>query len=64
MKILVVRPSSSISTNLTFDVKHLNDLCFLLLELPGATAVLTEFDDQKLFSRCMTSIKSSASYIS
>ena len=47
-------------------MKHLNDLCFLLLKFPGAAAhtVLTEFNDQKLFSRGMTSIKSSASYIS
>ena len=67
MKIFVVRSSSSISTYLAL-VEHLNDLCFLFyfLEFPGAAAhtVLTEFDDRTLFSRSMTSIKSSASYIS
>ena len=54
---LVVRPLSSISTDLAFGerlkmgIPHLNDLC-LLLEFLGATAhtVLTELDDQTLFS--------------
>ena len=47
-------------------MKHSNDLCFLLLEFPGAAThtVLTDFDDQKLFSRGMTSIESLAPYIS
>ena len=55
---LVVRPLSSISTDLAFGerlkmgIPHLNDLCLLFLEFLGATAhtVLTELDDQKLFS--------------
>ena len=48
------------------EIPHLNDSCFLLLEFLGSAAhtVLTELDDQKLFSRGMTSIKSMASYIS
>ena len=45
---------------------HLNDLCFLFLEFLGAAAhtVITELDDQKLFSRGMASIKSTDSYVS
>ena len=72
MKILDVRPLSSISTDLAFGeglkmgIPHLNDLCFLFLEFLGDAAhtVLTELDDQKLFSRGMASIKSTTSYIS
>ena len=73
MKILVVRPKSSISTDLAFGegklkmgIPHLNDLCFLFLEFLGATAhaVLTELDDRKLFSCGLASTKSTASYIS
>ena len=47
-------------------IPHLNDLCFLFLEFLGAAAhtVLTKFDDQKLFSHGLASIKSAASYIS
>ena len=47
-------------------IPHLNDLCFLSLELLGAAAhiVLTELDDQKLFSRGIASIKSTDSCIS
>ena len=46
-------------------IPHLNDFCFLL-EFLGAAAhiVLTELDDQKLFSHGMASIKSTDSYIS
>ena len=48
-------------------MKHLNDLCVLFLEFPGAAVhtVFTEFDDQKLFSHGMTpiNIRSSVSYI-
>ena len=53
MKILVLRPLSSISTDLAFGIPHLDDLCFLFLEFLGTAAhtVLTELDDQKLFSR-------------
>ena len=58
MKILVVRPLSSILTDLIFGeslkmgIPHLNDLCFFFLEFLGAAAhtVLTELDDQKLFN--------------
>ena len=72
MKILVVRPLSSISSDSAFGeglrmgIPHLNDLCFLFLEFLGAAAhiVLTELDDQKLFSRSMASIKSTDSSIS
>ena len=73
MKILVVRPLSSISTDLAFGewklkmgIPHLNDLCFLFLEFLRAAAhtVLTELDNQKHFSRGMASIKSTALYIS
>ena len=69
MKILVVRPLSSISTNLAFGegklkmgIPHLNELCFLFSKFLGAAThtVLTEFDDQKLSSRGMASIKSTA----
>ena len=51
---------------LKMGIPHLNDLCFLFLEFLGAAAhtVLTELDDQKLFSRGMASIKSTASYTS
>ena len=71
MKILVVRLLSSISTDLAFGkglkmgIPHLNNLCFLFLEFLGAAAntVLTQLDDQKLFSRGMASIKSTDSYI-
>ena len=40
-------------------IPHLNDLCFLFLELCGAIGhtVVTELDDQKLFSRGMASIR-------
>ena len=72
MKILVVRPISSISTDLAFseglklEIPHLNDLCFLFLEFLEAAAhtELTELDNQKLFSRGMASIKSTVSHIS
>ena len=72
MRILVVRPLPNISTNLAFGeglkigIPYLNDLCFLFLEFIGATAhtVLTELEDQKLFTRGIASIKSTASYIS
>ena len=72
MKILVVRPLSRLSTDLAsckslkMGIPHLNDLCFLFLEFLGAAAhtVLTELDDQKLFSRDMASTESTASYIS
>ena len=39
-----------------------NDLCFYFLEFLGAAGhiVLTELDDQKLFSRGMALIKSTA----
>ena len=71
MKILVVRPSSSISTDTAFGeglkmgIPHLNDLCSLFLEFLGAATHtgLTELDNQKLFSLDMASIKSTASYI-
>ena len=48
------------------EIPHFNDLCFLFLEFLGAAAhtVLTEFGDQKLVSRGMASIKSTASYVS
>ena len=47
-------------------IPHLNDLCFLSSEFLGDAAhtVLTELDGQKLFSRGMASMKSTASYIS
>ena len=73
MKISVVRPLASISTDLAFgkgklkmEIPHLNDLYFLFMEFLGAAAhtVLTELDDQKLFSRGMASIKNTASHIS
>ena len=72
MKILVIRLLSSISTNLDFGeglkmrIPHISDLCFLFLELLGAAvhAVLIELDDQKLLSRGMASIESTASKIS
>ena len=72
MKISVVRPLSSISTDLAFveglkmGIPHLNDFCFLFLEFLEATVhtVLTELDDQKVFSRGMALIKSTALYIS
>ena len=46
-------------------IPHLNYLCFFFLEFLGAPAhtVLT-LDDQKLFSRVMALIKSTASCIS
>ena len=70
MKILVVRPLSSISTDLAFGeglkmgIPHLNDLRFIFLEFLGVAAHTVLDDDQKLFSRGMASIKSTASYIS
>ena len=72
MKILVVRALSNISTDfalgegLMMKIPHLNDLCFLVLEFFGAVAhtLLTKLNDQKLFSRDMASIKSTASYTS
>ena len=39
-----------------------NFLCFLFLEFLGAGGHV--LDDQKLFSRGMTSVKSTASYVS
>ena len=52
--------------NLRMGIPHLNDLWFLFLEFLAAVAytVLTELNEQKLFSRGMASIKSTASYIS
>ena len=46
-------------------IPHISDLCFLFLELLGAAvhAVLIELDDQKLLSRGMASIDSTASKI-
>ena len=61
MIILVLRILSSISTDLAvgeglqMGIPHLNDSCFLFLEFLGAAThtVLTDLDDQKLFSHCM-----------